>query len=77
MLIEISCSEDGDIAVNIFKDANKYLAELAELGSPPEFFSDIDQLDRNPMYWGNRRLLIRGDAVVPKPKQVVTEWSID
>lgn len=77
MLIEISCSEDGEIWVRSIDNVSAYLAELSESGSPPEFFDNFEQPGSEPMYWGRKRMLIKGDIVVPKPRQVVTEYSID
>jgi len=28
-------------------------------------------------YWGNVSVLIKGEIVMPKPVQTVTEWTID
>lgn len=77
MLIEISCSDDGEVWVRLIDNVSAYLSELSESDSPPEFFDTFEQADSEPMYWGRKRMLIKGDIVVPKPKQVVTEYSID
>lgn len=52
------------------EELSEYLAEY-EIETFQTEYSDSN-------YWGDRScLVIRGEVVVPKQKQVVTEWSVD
>lgn len=45
-------------------------------GKPPYKYLD-NVLDTDPAYWGeNARLIIKGEIVVPTPRQVVTQYEI-
>lgn len=73
---ELSCSDDGDIAIRQV-DIQRYLAELAARDAPVEFVDGLDGYVE-PVYWGaNMVTLIKGEIVVPKPVQVATKYEVD
>jgi hypothetical protein len=41
-----------------------------------EFMETIPH-DRDTNYWGGDVLIIKGSIVAPKPKQIITEYTID
>jgi hypothetical protein len=72
----IHVSEDGDIYLS------EYTAEQLEKmlnGPDPEYRIEdfLDKVpDRNLAYWGGRAILIKGEIVVPKAKEVVTKVTL-
>lgn len=73
----IYCSEDGDTRVY------EYTAEQVEalLNGPEaehqvgDFFDKVP--DRDTAYWSRKVLLIKGEIVVPKVKEVVTRVTLE
>ena len=63
----ITSSEDGDIRIKkvtkeeILLMVNEAREEEYEL----DFFESLDNVNSDPMYWGEGNLLIKGDIVSP------------
>jgi len=70
----IVCSEDGDISVTPYNKDELLEAIIEEDHDYIKFMQNIK--DTNPQYWGNSRLIIKGEIVTPEPKDVVKEYDI-
>jgi len=58
------------------KELKEMLKEMIENEEEVIFLKKIESTD--PAYWEeNAYLLIKGEIIVPKPKEVVTEYEID
>jgi len=72
----ITTSEDGDVSISVM-DKETLQARLKEKywGRVP-----IRRLDKNVLFFDLRNeagvIIIRGESILPKPVQVVTEWEI-
>jgi hypothetical protein len=82
MYFVIQTNEDGEVSVDCFEDAEELMHEYEwdDLDAikdeyHPQFF--VEAPDSDPMYWGRRCLIIKGDIIVPKEKQVVTKLEIE
>ncbi len=67
---------DGDTTVSeIIKD--EFLAEIegGQWGESPEFLDAIPK-DRDTNYWKGKMLIIKGEIVTPKEKEVVTKYDL-
>jgi hypothetical protein len=74
----IHCSEDGYVSVEAL-DAQTLEARLAqgywgEGERAPRWASA--QLPRNPHEWGDRALIVKGEAVTPRAVDVVRKWEM-
>jgi hypothetical protein len=70
-------NSDGDTSVSQI-DKEKFLASIedGDYGESPEFLDSLVGLsDTN--YWGDKMLLIKGEIVTLKKKEVVTKYDID
>ena len=68
-------NNDGDTTVRVYTK-EELLDELNENVSNKPSLSEIpENCDTN--YWGEHRLIIKGQMVVPKKVSVVTEYNID
>ena len=73
----ISCSEDGDVRVS------EYTREQVEamLNSPEPGYLVRDFVDKVPhrdiSYWGGMAIIIKGEIVIPKVKEVVTKVTLE
>jgi hypothetical protein len=76
---KIEVNEDGEVQIRGYvhrEDLLKELDERYESGEDLKFKSFLDKKD--PQYWGDEKILIiQGDIVVPKAKNVVTKFDID
>ena len=81
--IYVNC--DGDISIyrlsegELLRDINAELTEANEDGDEPDvFLSSLPTIDPQDWVEGDRgvSLLIRGEIVVPKPRQVVKEYEL-
>ncbi len=70
---------DTDANVDVYLDKQKLLVDMMEwVENGDEFVSHIDELENgNPAEWGMKRLIIKGNIVVPKPKKIVETFEID
>jgi len=69
-------NSDGDTMVSeIIKD--EFLAEVqnGEWGESPEFLDAIPE-HRDTNYWKGKMLIIKGEIVAPKEKEVVTKYDL-
>jgi len=75
---EISCNDDGEICVHSYTTKAEFeakLARAAELGEPAhEFAASVPGED--PQYWGGKRIVIKGEIVVPAAREVVKTWEV-
>jgi len=71
----ITCSEDGDLGVQEYSKA-ELLTALAEGDHGKlEFISKLRAND--PMNWGrNQCVLIKGEVVVPYPKETTVAYDV-
>lgn len=80
---KIEVNEDGEIRIRGYVHHEHLLKELDERledgdGEELNFKPSLDSGDSDPQYWRDERILIiRGDIVVPKAKNVVTKFNID
>ncbi len=74
--------DDKEATVECFT-TKRELADFIDEGNPElgnedgsPIFVDLEMVNENrdPCYWGGY-LIIKGDVVVPKPKEVVKEWE--
>ena len=74
----VSCSEDGDVSVSEIKDIDGYLRECIEDGIDlsARFFESMPE-ETDLMYWGGKRLLIKGRVVCVRPMTVTTKWKVE
>lgn len=74
----IHCNEDGDICVvEYMKD--ELLGDIEEeyWGDGDLSFFDSMPNETDPMYWGDKILLIKGKIVTPQPVKVVDKYDIE
>jgi len=70
----LSCTEDGRYIETLTK------AQVMELLVGPEEGRPVCAIkipDKDMSYWGDLSVLIKGELVIPRPVQKVTEWTID
>lgn len=70
-------SEDGDIRIEEFTEA-----EIQNRINDEDYGGDEKWLDKiegseDPLYWGPGGIIIKGRIVTPKAKTVVTEFEIE
>lgn len=51
------------------------MSEWQDLVEPPKVLDNIP--DTNPAYWKGNLVIIKGELVSPRAKQVVVEYEID
>jgi hypothetical protein len=70
----IECSEDGDVSIT--QHDRESLVKSISNGEYKNatFINSVPGVD--PQYWGGQVLVIKGEIVVPKPKEVVMEYDI-
>lgn len=76
----LTSTEDGtSISEGMTKgQLDKFIQELIDDGYEPNFLSKIPVSDKG--YWhvpDNSFLIIKGEIVVPKKKDVITKWEVD
>lgn len=72
-------NDDGDTHVDIY-DRERLLKQLNEWNEYDyKYIEGIDDicLEKDTGYWSGKRLIIKGDVVVPKPKKVIEAFEID
>jgi hypothetical protein len=77
MYFVIHNSEDGEASVHQMgaeELQNKLKADY--WGTGKRFLSSDDTFSCDPNYWGGKLLIIKGEIIVPKPKQTVTEYEV-
>jgi hypothetical protein len=69
-------NSDGDTYVSEY-DKEPLLREIENgaWGVDPQFLSELKQMDTS--YWDGKMLLIKGEIVTLKKKEVVTKYDID
>jgi len=72
----IDCTEDGVYVTEVTSDTIKSDMRTLEAAAVNTFFKPGEKFDSDPNYWGTKTLLIKGEVVVPRPKDTVTEWDI-
>jgi|1185.fasta_scaffold254923_3 hypothetical protein len=68
----ISVSEDGDVGMHKM-DAAALAKHLNET-TGSKFATSIPDTDL--MRWGDYELIIKGEIVVPTPREMVTKWEV-
>ena len=70
-------SSDGDTSVTLYTHSElcQDLNDLEPGHKVSDFMSKVESSD--PNYWGRRVLLIKGEIVVPKAKEVVTKVEVE
>ena len=73
----IRCSEDGDIYVSQYA-AGQMESNLNDPDSGYKIEEFVDKLpDCDPNYWKGKMILIKGEIVVPKVKEVATRVTLE
>ncbi len=77
---EISCDDDGDVHVQAYtkEELERELERAAKAekdGEPARKFSSTVP-GADPAYWDGKRILIKGEIVVPRPREVVEVWEL-
>lgn len=76
MFFLIHSNEDGDVRVDQMT-RDELVARLNDnYWGDITFAASLDDLGSDPMYWGNKAVLIDGATVVPQPEQVITSWTV-
>jgi len=70
----IRCSEDGATVEAVDRDTLLSRVASGYYGTQETFRSVPN---RDPNYWGDGLLVIKGHVVQPKPVQVVTEFDVE
>ena len=70
-------NDEGDTGVEVLSKAEleKRLDEHWYGESPQFFYGTPEESDTN--YWGGGILVIKGEIVTPRAKQVVTAWEAE
>lgn len=70
-------NSDGDTRIRQMtaEELKKALKE-ENWGSDPDFIQPNSKYDSDTNYWGNALMIIKGEIIVPKPKQTVTEYEV-
>ena len=73
----VSCSEDGDVYVS--EHTTEQLEKMLNGPEPDYRIGDfVDKIpDHNVAYWGGRSIIIKGEIIVPKAKEVVTKVTLE
>lgn len=73
----IQVTEDGDVFIHEYDDKDKMLSQLGEGGYEEgvDFCRTIPNVDVGS-WKASQGIIIKGQIVVPKPKEVVKEWDI-
>lgn len=74
----IHYTEDGNVYIHEYKTKKEFLNDLMEGG----YEEGIEFLNKIPAicledWGGNQGIIIKGEIVIPKPKEVIKEWDID
>ena len=77
MYILIAPDEDGNpVRYLTEKELKEYLQKITEYKDETIFLDKLPK-ETDANYWKeNQVLLIKGEIVVPQPKQVVKEWDL-
>lgn len=72
----ITTNDDGDHYIEALTEKTLLdrLNELCQDEDPPQFEGSLP--DRNMAYWPDSYLIIKGEIVVPKAKEVTTVYEI-
>ena len=79
IIFVIEGSEDGGMVRSMTAKAfKKELEEELQYngGEMPEFFETAEDFGSDTNYWGDKKLVIRGQVIVPKPKTSVTKVEL-
>ena len=76
MYFLIHCDEDGEVSVVLYSREELLEAIKDEDYGPIEFFTNEDDIPRDPQEWGSKVLIVERNIIVPKPVQVVKEYEI-
>jgi len=75
MYFLIDCTPDGEIFVTQ-GDKDTVLGIAASLGQHGK--SAVKALpDTEPIYWGDKFVIIKGEIVVPRPVEKIVEYELD
>ena len=69
-------NSEGDVTCEVLTKA-EVLERFDEddWGPPPDYATAVP--DSNLNRWGGKAVLIKGEVIVPKPVQRITEWTLD
>lgn len=76
----INCSEDGDVRVHVYTkreletELDRRARAVDDGESAPVFSQTIPEAD--PQYWDGKSIIIKGEIVVPSPRDVVQKWEL-
>lgn len=70
-------NSDGDTMVSEYPKKDELLKEIenGEWGEKLEFLAAIPE-HRDTNYWDGKMLIIKGEIVTPKKKEVVTKYDL-
>lgn len=77
-------NNDGETFVEILTENGlRSVLDEKEYGDDVEFM-DVDEsnvgdmvlFEANTNYWGGKILIVKGEAIVPKPKEIVKTWKV-
>lgn len=76
------CNEDGEVSVQRFAskvDIEAYLTDCAKENTEehtPTYYGPTDRIPTDMQYWGDKRLIIKGELVVPEPVEMVRTFTL-
>lgn len=76
----IDCSEDGDVRVHVYTkkeleiELDRSARAVDDGESAPIFSRTLPGAD--PQYWDGKSIIIKGEIVVPSPRDVVQKWEL-
>lgn len=70
-------NSDGDTSIcQMTAEELKKALQEDDWGSNPDFIKPDSKYDRDTNYWGRKLMIIKGEIIVPKAKQTVTEYEV-
>lgn len=75
----VICNSDGDVRIEEFTK-DKLIKELNEQAWGEKGFVDSAELKEtngDSNYWGDNILIIRGNIITPKTKEIVLSYTVD
>lgn len=74
----ISCDEDGDVHVHTYtrRELEVELERRARDGDVPVAVFSAAFPGSDPQYWGGKSIIIKGEIIVPSPRDVIQRWEL-